>query len=268
MAVPAERIAGKEIFRNDVKRYMGHNRLYPLFELLTADMIDFEDKMMGQTIPIAYKIGNGGGASAASPVVASDLTYPAIRFVTGGAGGTTASSDLSLGRFFTAERSCAMVAGIRISSVTDFKIEIGFTDVLQGTDTGAVDSLASNTRRAADAAVWIVDTLDDAEWQGWSVDTNTVATKTEDGGTNSLPTLVADTVNFMMVELYEDDSSANTSVARFRRFSADGQLTYTSNWMAGPTSTVALTPTVYVQDGGATRSMDMTYFRAWGRRTE
>ena len=268
MAVPSEIIAGQDIFRNYIKRYMGHNRLYPLFELLTPDMEDFEDKMMGQTINTAYKVGNGGGASAASPVVASDLTYGAIRFVTGGASGTTASSDLSLGRFFTAERGCAMVAAIRISSVTDFKIEIGFTDVLQGTDTGAVNSLGSNTATADDAAVWIVDTADDAKWQGWSVDSTTVATKTEDGGTAALPDLVADIVNFMMVELREDDASANTSVARFRRFDADGGLTYTSSWMAGPTSTVALCPMVYVQDGGATRTMDMTYFRAWGRRTE
>jgi len=268
MAVPSQRIAGQELFRPYLQRFMGHNRLYPLFEPLTPGMDDFEDKMMGQTINIAYNVGNGGGASAASPVVASDLTYGAIRFVTGGASGTTASSDLSLGRFFTAERSCAMVAAIRISSVADMKIEIGFTDVLQGTDTGAVNSLASNTARADDAAVWIVDTADNAEWQAWSVDSTTVATKIEDGGTNQLPTLVADTVNFMMVELYEDDSSANTSVARFRRFNADGELTYTSGWMAGPTSTVALCPMVYVQDGGATRTMDMTYFRAWGRRTE
>ncbi len=74
-----------------------------------------------------------------------------------------------------------VVARIKISDITDVKVEFGFTDTLSD-DAGAVDTLASFSTNAEDCALWIID-IDDTgnpdTWQCVGAKDTTEATKNE-----------------------------------------------------------------------------------------
>ena len=70
-----------------------------------------------------------------------------------------------------------IVARIKISDITNVKVEFGFTDSLG--DAGAVNTLGTYSTTATDWAGWIIDVDDTATWQATGVKTNTEATKNE-----------------------------------------------------------------------------------------
>ena len=156
-----------------------------------------------------------------------------------------------------------MAVRLKLNNAATVKCEVGFTDVVSGTDAGVVNVLATPTVRAADAVVWAADTDDTAYWQALGVDSGTITTKIE-------PSLAIDaTYNTFMVQLQRYDSSSNIAAAQFRRADANGHVTYTSDWMtAAVTSNVLLTPWVYVQNRTTSnRTCTIDFIHVWQRRT-
>ena len=72
-------------------------------------------------------------------------------------------SDLSLGRHYSGSRFAVCAWRFRTGdAITSQKFELGFTDVVSGTDAGAVNAKATPTFNASDAALLVFDTNDDA----------------------------------------------------------------------------------------------------------
>lgn len=258
------RVATTHMFRNDLRRYMGKNRLYPLLEHQTLDTVPWADDFLGSTIRTEYTVANGGGSSAASPVVQAGTLNGIARFVTGTSGNSTASSELALGLTFRGDQSAVVVACLKVSSISAVKIEVGFTDALA--DAGAVATKATPTFNADDCAVWIFDTVDNANWEGVAANNkDTSPATTLEAGISP----VADTYEWLMVELHEFDESNNVTSITWRRFTQAGGQTFSGiTQSAGPNANVLLTPWIYVQaHDGTSKNLDVDYFGAWQRRT-
>ena len=156
-------------FAPALRRVMGYSRLYPFIEqhsLNVVQMLPGGDDFLGDTLRTdIYTVSNGGGASAASPVINDNSLNGICDFVTGTAGDSTASSELSSGLAFRGDRSCVMVALLAVDVITSVKIEVGFTDV--NNDPGAVNVKATPTFNATDCALWVFDTNDSGiGWEG------------------------------------------------------------------------------------------------------
>ena len=265
-------------FAPALRRVMGYSRLYPFIEqhsLNVVQMLPGGDDFMGDTLRTdIYTVSNGGGASAASPVITADSLNGICDFVTGTAGDSTASSELSTGLAFRGDRSCVMVALLAVDIITSVKIEVGFTDV--ATDAGAVAIKATPTFNATDCALWVLDTNDNTNWEGVAAnngDTSPMATV--EAGIS--PT--AATNEWLMVELLRTDSANSQCAVIFRRFTEAGQMTYgpevgSSTAIGGqadpqgPNSNVLLTPWIYVEARNATsKTLSLDYWNAWQFRT-
>ena len=265
-------------FAPALRRVMGYSRLYPFIEqhsLNVVQMLPGGDDFLGDTLRTdIYTVANGGGASAASPVITADTLNGVCDFVTGTAGDSTASSELSTGLAFRGDRSCVMVALLAVDIITSVKIEVGFTDV--ATDAGAVAIKATPTFNATDCALWVLDTNDNTNWEGVAAnngDTSPMATV--EAGIS--PT--AATNEWLMVELLRTDSANSQCAVIFRRFTEAGQMTYgpevgSSTAIGGqadpqgPNSNVLLTPWIYVEARNATsKTLSLDYLNAWQFRT-
>src|SRR3990167_8846078 len=152
------RVGSRHLFRNDLKKYLPMtDGLYPILEHRTLDIVQMlpgGDYFNGDTLRTdIYTVANGGGASAASPVITANTLNGVCDFVTGTAGDSTASSELSSGLNFRGDRGCVMVACLKVDVITGVKIEVGFTDV--ATDPGAVNVKATPSFNATDCALWV-----------------------------------------------------------------------------------------------------------------
>ena len=264
-------------FAPALRRVMGYSRLYPFIEqhsLNVVQMLPGGDDFMGDTLRTdIYTVANGGGASAASPVITADSLNGICDFVTGTAGDSTASSELSTGLAFRGDRSCVLVALLAVDVITGVKIEVGFTDV--ATDPGAVNVKATPTFNATDCALWVLDTNDNSNWEGLAAnngDTSPMATV--EAGIS--PT--AATNEWLMVELLRTDSANSQCAVIFRRFTEAGQMTFGPEIGSsaiggqadpqGPNSNVLLTPWVYVEARNSTsKTLSLDYWNAWQYRT-
>jgi len=265
-------------FAPALRRVMGYSRLYPFIEqhsLNVVQMLPGGDDFLGDTLRTdIYTVANGGGASAASPVITADTLNGVCDFVTGTAGNSTASSELSTGLAFRGDRSCVMVALLAVDVITGVKIEVGFTDV--ATDPGAVNVKATPTFNATDCALWGFDTSDSGVgWEGVAAnngDTSPMATV--EAGIDP----VAATNEWLMVELLRNDSANNQCAVVFRRFTEAGLMTFGPEVGSsaigggadpqGPNSNVLLTPWVYVEARNATsKTLSLDYWNAWQFRT-
>lgn len=265
--MPNEVMAGREVFRNDIRRMGGSStlsRFLERFSIDTAQIVD--EEFSGLTLDTGdYTLGNGGGASAASPAITAGTVNGVADFITGTAGDSTASSQIATGLQVRGDLSPIFVARFTVDIITGVKVEAGFTDALN--DAGAVATKATPTMTASDAAVWILDTNDNANWEGVAANNGSTSPATTVEAAIS-PT--AGTYEYLMVELREYDATNSVCAARYRRFSANGGLTYTSGWQAdGPNSNVALTPWVYVEARNASsKTLSLDYLGVWQRRTE
>jgi hypothetical protein len=269
--MPTARIATKEMFRSDLARFMGQSRLFKFLERRSLNTVGFEDDFLGDTLSTGlYTVANGGGSSAASPVIQAGVLNGVARFITGTAGGSTASSELSTGLQFRGDQGAVMVACLAVSAITNVKIEVGFTDALA--DAGAVATKATPTFNATDCAVWAIDTTDNAYWEGVAANNGNTAPMTT---VEAAISPVADTYEWLMVELIETDESNSECAVAFRRFTQDGVMTFEQIGGGiedasgqGPNGNVLLTPWIYVEARNSTsKSLDVDHFGAWQRRT-
>ena len=247
--------------RDHLKRVRGgRDGLYPFLEHNTWDMVQYFDDFLGDEIrgsdatPGTYEINTGDDGTFT--ILADQTNGGAELSASTGAGSSGEYGFIALPELnWTAQQNAVLAVRVNIDAITTVKMEIGFTDVT--TDNGIVNSLASNTGTASDAACWVFDTSDNAYWQCFGVKAGTAATKIED---QLAP--VADTFETMIVALRDTN-------ARFLRLDANGRLTYESAWMPDAiTAADKLVPWVGVQlRGTADRHMRIDFIDVRQRRS-
>ena len=249
MANPVQKVPSRQNLRNT----MGLAREFGFLEFNTLDQTVVFDDFVGDVLSVEWQTADTGSGSSADAVISAGANGTIV-MVTGTAdnGYSAISRELN----FQGQLNCVMAARIAVNDIADVKIEVGFTDAHD--DAGAVDTLATYATTATDAVGWIFDTDDTAYWQCFGVDSNTEATKIEDG---LAP--VAATYETLIVAV-ED------TTAHFYRLDANGYQTYKSAPMTGAvTKDVSLTPWVFVQSRESSDSKTLTvdYIKAWQRRT-
>ena len=251
---------------------MGHSRLYPYIERGSLDVVQLVpggDDFMGDTLRTdIYTVSNGGGDGAASPVVTAGVLNGVCDFVTGTREDSTASSELCSGLQFRGDHGAIMVACLQVDIITGVKIEVGFTDALD--DPGAVATKETPAFNATDCALWVLDTTDNAYWEGLAANNGTTSPMTTVEAAIS-PT--AATYEWLMVELIESDDTNGECAVEFSRYNAEGERTYRAiggdaGSTQGPNSNVLLTPWIYVEARNATsKTLRLDYWNAWQFRT-
>lgn len=247
----------------------GRDVLYPFLELLTPDIAHIIPSSIGEFVGDTLHGGFQSTASGTSAVAAAISTGAVNGAILLDAGtDNDGRSDLSLGLHCLGQLQAVLLCRMQVSRITDIKFEIGFTDVISGTDAGAVNVLATPSFNAADFVGWVMDT-DDAgnatKPQGAGVDSTTAATKIEDA---EIVAPVAATYQTYIVAL-RDNSTAGSTNAKFMQLNADGRLEYESNWMENAvTETQLLTPWVFLQSRtGSSATMLIDTLLCWQRRT-
>lgn len=149
-------------FSRRTLRAGGEGRNSPLYRFLERfairDMVYSFDDFDQDTINLdRYAVANGGGASAASfaITVAEDGW---IRATTGTANDDTASASLIGPAIYYGDRHCGMEVRFKpVTAITETRIEIGFLDVVPGSNKPAVNSLTtpSVNTSVVDAALYV-----------------------------------------------------------------------------------------------------------------
>ena len=249
MANPVQHVPSRQNLRNT----MGLAREFGFAEFNTLDQVVVFDDFLGDVLDVEWRTADTGSGSSADAVISAGANGTIV-MVTGTA--DNGYSALSRELNFQGQLNCVMAARIKVDDIAAVKMEIGFTDAHD--DAGAVNTMATYATTATDWVGWVFDTDDTAYWQATGVDTNTEATKIEDG---LAP--VAATYETLIVAL-ED------TTAHFYRLDANGYQTYRSAPMTGAcTKDVSLTPWVFVQSRESSDSKTLTvdYIKAWQRRT-
>ena len=249
MANPVQHVPSRQNLRNT----MGLAREFGFAEFNTLDQVVVFDDFVGDVLSVEWRTADTGSGSSADAVISAGANGTIV-MVTGTA--DNGYSALSRELNFQGQLNCVMAARIKVDDIAAVKMEIGFTDAHD--DAGAVNTMATYATTATDWVGWVFDTDDTAYWQATGVDTNTEATKIEDG---LAP--VAATYETLIVAL-ED------TTAHFYRLDANGYQTYRSAPMTGAcTKDVSLTPWVFVQSRESSDSKTLTvdYIKAWQRRT-
>jgi hypothetical protein len=242
--------------RDRLKRVRGgRDGLYPFLEHLTWDVVQYFDDFLGDTLSGTYEIITG--VDGAITLLANQENGVAELRASDGAGADNEYGGASLPELnWTGERNAIMACRLQIDALATVKVECGFTDVT--TDAGAVNVLATPSFTAANAAVWVLDTDDTANWQAVGVKAGTAATKIEPG---TPP--VAATYETLIVQLRDTN-------AKFWRLNAAGGAVYESEWMTDAiTADTALVPWVFVQlrTGTLDRNVKIDFIDVRARRT-
>lgn len=256
MALSVESIFTSERLRK------GRHLIPSVLELQGMDFFYWRDDFVGDLFyggaaPGVYQSTASGAASAAA-AISTGAVGGAILLDAGTA--DDGRSDLSLGLHFRGDLNAHIWWRAQISAVTSHKFELGFTDVVSGTDAGAVNVKATGvggTWRADDAVVLCVD-ADDAVTLSLMAVKATVA----DTKLNFSTTLAAATYYYFGIELRDDQ-------ARGYLLSANGRLIESTAWIDDAvTQTVLLTPWAFVQNrSAAQRTMTIDLLYAYCRRT-
>ena len=258
MADPIQLLSSRDM----LKRVRGgRDGLYPFLETMTWDVIHWRDDFLGDTIrgdataPGIYEVVTG--VDGAINILANQPNGVAEIRASDGAGADNEYCGVSLPELaFTGNRNAVLAVRLQIDTITQVKVEVGFTDVT--TDAGAVNDLGAGTATATDAALWVLDTDDTASWQGFGVANGAVATKVEPGIS---PT--AETFETLVVALRDGN-------ARFLRLAEAGGMTYDSGWQSSfITSAVQVCPWVFVQlrNGSIDRNLQVDFIDVRARRT-
>ena len=248
----------------------GRDGRYPFLELLTTGVSGWYDNFQGDTLHGGYQSTASGTGSAAAAIDTGKVNGQ-IKLDAGTA--NAGRSDLSLGRHYRADLKPVFIARIQVDDITDYKIEMGFTDVISGTDAGALNDVSSPTgNNADDCAVWVLSTADNAFLQGVGFDSTVAATKDE-AQITGISALAAATFKTLIVELDAYDSDGNdvddVGLARYTLLDENEHHIYSSDWQTAAISpTVLLTPWLFVQNkAGAKTVMNVDYVWAFQRRT-
>ena len=241
--------------RDRLKRVRGgRDGLYPFLENLTWDVVSFFDDFIGDTINPNY--GTDTGSDGAIAILADGIGGTAEIRASDGNGADAEHCGISLGLNWSGELNAVMACRLQIDNIATVKVEVGFTDV--GSDNGAVNSLSGNTFTASDAAVWVLDTLDTANWQIAATQNGTPVTKIEPG----VPPVAA-TYETLIVQLRDTN-------AKFWRLEAGGGVVFESDWVVNAiTANIKLSPWVLVQlrTGTIDRNLLVDFIDVRGRRT-
>ena len=218
---------------------------------------DFQgDLFRGGAAPGQYQSTASGAASAAAAISTGVVNGAALL----DAGTDNAGrSDLSWGLHYQAQLNAIYIARFSINTLTTRKFEIGFTDVLSGTDAGAVNVKAGNgTWTATDACVLCFDTDDDTNLTLMGVKAGTAATSADFS-----TALSAATYYYFGVAL-----NGNSDMAWGFLLDANGRKLEEEKISAPITVTTLLTPWLFVQNrAGNAGSMTVDWHRAYQWRT-
>lgn len=218
------------------------------------------DDFQGDTLNGLYQ-STANGSSSAAAAISTGVVNGAILLDAGDA--NEGRCDLSWGLHYQAQLKPIYIARFSISVLTTRKFEIGFTDVISGIDTGAVNAKAGNsgkgTWNADDAVVLCYDTADDLNLTLMGVKDSTPATSVDFD-----LTLSAATYYYFGIALFggEDDD------AKAFVLDEDGALIEEQTIEAAITIDEPLTPWLFVQNrDGTAGSMTLDWHRAYQRRT-
>ena len=215
---------------------------------------DFQgDLFRGGTAPGMYQ-STASGAAAATAAISTGVVNGAALIDAGT--DDNGRSDLSWGLHYRGDLNAVYVTRFSINTLTTRKFEIGFTDVLSGTDAGAVNVKATPTFNATDAALLVYDTDDDAVLTLVGVKAGTAAT-------------VADfSIALSAATYYYFGVALESDIARGFVLDANGALLEEKVIEDAVTETVLLTPWLFVQNRAANAgSMTLDWHRAYQRRT-
>ncbi len=160
----------------------------------TSHRDDFQgDLFKGGAAPGIYQSTASGTASAVAAVTVGANGLILLDSGTDNAG----RSDLSLGLYYSGDRNAIVWWCAKVASVATEKFEFGFTDVVSGTDAGAVATKATPTWTADNAAVLVFDTADDTNLTLMGVKATTASAVIDIGA----GIISADTFYFFGVEL-------------------------------------------------------------------
>ncbi len=265
MAEPIQLIRSREELN---KRRGGRDGLYGLFEGLTWDNVHFFDDFLGDKIQGSetggatqasgiYEINTG--VDGALNILANQPNGVAELRASDGAGANDEYCGLSLPELaFTGDRNAVIAVRLAIDTLTTVKVEMGFADVT--TDNGVINDKTAIPPTGAggnnDAAVWILDTDDNGNWEGVGMQAGTGVR--EAAGIS--PT--AGTFETLIVALRDTN-------VKYLRLDASGGLTFESNWQtSGITAATALVPWVFVQVRDAVdRNVQIDFIDVRARRT-
>ena len=261
-----EPVAITEILRGYLKENSpGRDRLYPLLEWNTPGVYKFWDDFDGDTIDGRWQTHVNGTGAAALAIATGELNGVATLNAGSANDGHSAAS---LGLHFRADHNPVFIARVHLdTAVTNTKVELGFTDVVAGTDVGAVNVLGTlSSTTANDFAVWAVDTDDTTLWQGVSADGGTSPAKYEP---SALIGPTADTYETFIVAL-QQVTGTNVAAARYIRMDANmNNVIKDSGWIdEAISSNVLLTPWIFIQNRSAAgHTLDLDFVGAWQRRS-
>lgn len=139
----------------------------------SRDLVVSFDDFLGDTINLdMYAVANGGGASAAS-FATNVQVNGVIRATSGTAGDDTASASLITPANWYGDLNASVECRWKLvgAAVTETKVEIGFVDVVPGSNKSVINSLVTPTVNTA-----VVDAALDTYRHASSTTTNELAT--------------------------------------------------------------------------------------------
>lgn len=254
-------ILEKDLSTQHLQKLLGPKlrRLFEINGFTTADGPKRGgDEFMGDTLDSLYQSTASGANSVAAAIVTGATASPNGTILLDAGDANAGRSDLSYGLHYQSQLNAVMVARVKVNTLTTRKFEVGFTDVISGTDAGAVATKATPTFNADDCVVMVFDTNDDTEITLVGNKATVAATPADFG-----LVLVADTYYYIGVQLNGGSDSATGFV-----LDANGRLLKAKTITACVTTTVGLTPWLFVQNrAGNAGTMTVDYLRAYQRRT-
>lgn len=195
------------------------------------NIVKLDYEFMGDAIPSEWQAISAGTAAAAIAISADGANGLAALDAGTDSGGY---SGASLSRGFTAQRNATLWVYAAPDTASSLKMEIGFTDAHNDTG-GAVNVKATPTFTATDFVGWVVDTNNNANWEGMSVAAGSA--KATIAAAQALTT----TGRWFGVMLRED------GMARWRMLDAVASHLYDSGWQeTRVTEDVLLTPWLFI----------------------
>ena len=213
------------------------------------------DDFQGDALNSLYQSTASGAASAAA-AISTGVVNGAILLDAGT--DNAGRSDLSWGLHYQSQLNAIYIARFSINALTTRKFEVGFTDVISGTDAGAVNVKATPSFNADNCCVLVFDSDDDTKLTLVGAKATVAATAVD----FSL-TLAAATYYYFGVALHGDSDSAMGFV-----LDANGALLETQTITSPVAVATLLTPWLFVQNrAGNAGRMTVDWHDAYQRRT-
>ena len=236
----------------NLRRRLGSRAERDFLELNSMTVSGLEDDFQGDTLSGTYQ-STASGTNALAAAISTGVVNGAILLDAGDA--NAGRCDLSWGRHYQGQLNPVYIARLSINTLTTRKFEIGFTDVISGTDAGAVSTKATPAFNATDCAVLVYDTDDDA-------------LLTLVGNSNGSAATADDFSIALATGYYYFGVAIIGTGAHGFVLDANGYLLETAEITSAITTDVLLTPWLFVQNRAANAgTMTVDWHRAYQRRT-